>query len=80
MVPGYGFQTCLTVSLIFQPYQQLASWKNKPSKFDLSSSVNRNIPEVIYKMDDNLIRVQIKEINLASDFLSLQVIFYTNDN
>lgn len=31
-------------------------------------------------MDDNLICMQIKEINSATDFLSLQVIFYINDN
>lgn len=30
-------------------------------------------------MADNLICMQTKEINLASDFLNLQVIFYSND-
>lgn len=62
------FKSVLQSVLFSQPYQKSASWNNKPSKFDFPNSLNRNIHELIYKMDDNLICMQIKEINSATDF------------
>lgn len=75
-----AFDSVLWSVLFSQPYQQSASWDNKPSKYDFSKLVNSNIAEFPYKMFDDLVCMQIKETDMATDFLSLQVIYYTNDN
>lgn len=78
VVPGYGFQ-------FLQSYFPSLSknWQDgliNHQHLIFLSYTNRNRHKLTHKMDDNLICMQTKEINLTSDFLSLQVIFNTNDN
>lgn len=75
-----AFDSVLWSVLFSQPYQQSAGWDNKPSKYDFSNLVKSNIAKLTYKMFDDLVCMQIQESKMATDFLSLRVIYYTNDN
>lgn len=75
-----AFDSVLWSVLFSQPYQQSAGWDYKPSKYDFSNLVKSNIAKLTYKMFDDLVCMQIQESKMATDFLSLRVIYYTNDN
>lgn len=75
-----AFDSVLWSVLFSQPYQQSAGWDYKPSKYDFSNLVKSNIAKLTYKMFDDLVCMQIQESKMATDFLSLRVIYYTDDN